>query len=280
MGLPARPLARYREPSMEGDAPPVPSIDVRGLYKSFGGTDVLKGLDLRCLRGKTTVILGGSGAGKTTLLRLMIGLDRPTRGHILIEGDDIATMGERALNNIRRRFGMVFQQAALLDSSTVYENVVFPLREHRRDLRESERMERVQTMLTTLGLADKGRRLPAQLSGGERKRVGLARALMLEPRIVVYDEPTSGLDPLTSRRIDELIEETRQRFGVTSVVISHDMASTFRIAHEVVLLLDGRIAAAGTPDELARGTNELALAFVRASGIDPARIPRLCAGAG
>jgi phospholipid/cholesterol/gamma-HCH transport system ATP-binding protein len=176
---------------------------------------------------------------------------------------------------VRKKFGMVFQYSALLDSLTVMDNVAFPLREHTRT-KEPDVRERVLAALEMLGLKrEDATKFPSELSGGMRKRVGLARALMLEPQILIYDEPTSGLDPHTSRMVDDLIEETRERFGVTSVVISHDMTSTFRIAHRAVLLVDGKVVASGTPDELADPVrNEVSNKFIEASGIAWDRLSR------
>jgi phospholipid/cholesterol/gamma-HCH transport system ATP-binding protein len=239
--------------------------DVR---KRFGDTEVLRGINAVFRRNQTTCVVGGSGAGKTTLLRLIVALEKPTSGRILVEGEDIAPLGERDLNRVRQKFGMVYQYAALLDSINVLDNVAFPLVEHTR-LRASERRAKVLEKLKILGLDESTlAKFPAELSGGMRKRVGLARALMLDPPIVVYDEPTSGLDPLTSRAVDDLIEDTRRRFGVTSIVITHDIASCFRIADQAVLLDKGRIAARGTPEELAQGDDEVAREFIRKSGVD------------
>jgi phospholipid/cholesterol/gamma-HCH transport system ATP-binding protein len=246
-------------------------VVIKDLRKNFGEQEVLKGLDLVCRRQETTCIVGGSGAGKTTLLRLVVALDKPTSGQIFIDGEDIVPMGERELNHVRTKFGMVYQYAALLDSITVLENVAFPIVEGaaRKRLPRAEIRQRVVDKLGALGLDESVLpKFPAELSGGMRKRVGLARALMLDPPIVVYDEPTSGLDPLTSRTVDDLIEETRKHFGVTSLVITHDIASCFRIADQAVLLVDGRIAARGTPIELAHGENEMARKFILESGVN------------
>ena len=249
-------------------------VVVRGLRKSFGGSEVLKGIDLVCRRGETTCIVGGSGAGKTTLLRLVVGLDRPTSGQIVVDGEDIAPMGERDLNRIRQKFGMVYQYAALLDSINVLDNVAFPLVEHTK-LSAPERRTKVLDKLKALGLDESVlKKFPAELSGGMRKRVGLARALMLDPPILVYDEPTSGLDPLTSRTVDELIEQTRRQFGVTSLVITHDIASCFSIADQAILLVQGQVVARGTPRDLAHGDSELAREFVAKSGVDVDAIVR------
>jgi phospholipid/cholesterol/gamma-HCH transport system ATP-binding protein len=248
-------------------------VVVEQLTKRFGEKEVLRGVELVALRGKTTVILGGSGAGKTTLLRLLIALDRPTSGRIWVDGVDIVPLDEPRLNDVRKKFGMVFQYAALLDSLTVLDNVAFPLREHTKKSR-AEIADEVRAMLKILGLEGNEQRFPSELSGGMRKRVGLARALMLRPQIVIYDEPTSGLDPHTSRMVDDLIEEMRERFQVTNVVISHDIASTFRIAHRAYLLVNGKVAAAGTPDELAASGSDEARRFFAASGVAVDRVSR------
>jgi phospholipid/cholesterol/gamma-HCH transport system ATP-binding protein len=243
-------------------------VVLKGVRKSFGETEVLRGIDLVCRHGETTCIVGGSGAGKTTLLRLVVALDKPTSGSIYVDGVDIVPMSERELNGVRQKFGMVYQYAALLDSINVLDNVGFPLVEHTK-LSRAEIRQRVVEKLRILELDESVlAKFPAELSGGMRKRVGLARALMLDPPIVVYDEPTSGLDPVTSRAVDDLIDDTRRRFGVTSLVITHDIASCFRLADQAVLLSKGQIAARGRPQELAHGDNEIAEDFIRMSGID------------
>jgi phospholipid/cholesterol/gamma-HCH transport system ATP-binding protein len=204
-----------------------------------------------------------------------VALEQPTSGEIYIDGENIANVSERELNRVRKKFGMVYQYAALLDSCTVMENVAFPLVEHTK-LSSKEIEARVLEKLEVLGLdASVAKKFPSELSGGMRKRVGLARALMLEPPILVYDEPTSGLDPLTSRLVDDLIDEMRKRFGVTSIVISHDITSCFRIAHQAVLLIKGEIVARGRPDDLILGDNEVAREFISSSGVDVSRIDRV-----
>jgi phospholipid/cholesterol/gamma-HCH transport system ATP-binding protein len=243
-------------------------VVLKEVRKRYGNAEVLKGIDMVCRRNETTCIVGGSGAGKTTLLRLIVALERPTSGQIYVEGEDTVPLGERELNRVRQKFGMVYQYAALLDSINVLDNVAFPLVEHTK-LNAAERREKVLTKLQILGLDETClAKYPAELSGGMRKRVGLARALMLDPPIIVYDEPTSGLDPLTSRAVDDLIEDTRQRFGVTSIVITHDIASCFRIAGQAILLVKGEIVAHGSPEDLAHGGNDLARDFIAKSGVD------------
>ncbi len=243
-------------------------VVLKGVRKSFGDQEVLKGIDMVCRRNETTCIVGGSGAGKTTLLRLVVALDKPTAGQICVDGEDTVPLGERELNRIRQKFGMVYQYAALLDSITIFDNVAFPLVEHTK-LPTKEIRQRVVEKLAVLGLDESVLgKFPSELSGGMRKRVGLARALMLDPPIIVYDEPTSGLDPFTSRAVDDLIEDTRRRFGVTSIVITHDIASCFRIAEQAILLVNGEVVARGTPNDLAHGENETAREFIAKSGVD------------
>ena len=260
-----------RDPSVGPDE----VIVLRDVKKSFGDREILKGINLVGKRAETTVVIGGSGAGKTTLLRHIVALEQPTSGEVFLDGVNIVGKNEKELNRVRMKVGMVYQYAALLDSSTVLENVAFPLVEHTK-LKSKEIRDRVIEKLRILGLDENVAKLfPSELSGGMRKRVGLARALMLEPPILVYDEPTSGLDPLTSRMVDDLIEETRERFKVTSMVISHDIASCFRIAHQAVLLIQGQIVARGRPDELANGDNEMARDFILKSGVDVRHVSRV-----
>jgi phospholipid/cholesterol/gamma-HCH transport system ATP-binding protein len=256
-------------------------VVLRDVKKDYDDQHVLRGISLVARRKETVVIIGGSGAGKTTLLRLIVGLDKPTSGQILVEGEDIAKLPERELNRVRKKFGMVYQYAALLDSISVLDNVAFPLVEHTK-LSKKEITERVLDKLEILGLDPKvvASKFPSELSGGMRKRVGLARALMLEPPILVYDEPTSGLDPLTSRLVDDLIEQMRERFNVTSIVISHDIASCFRIAHQAILVIQGRVEACGTPDALINGDSEIAREFIRESGVDVRALSRVPASDG
>ncbi len=224
---------------------------VSGLHKYFGEHHVLKGINLEVERGRINVVIGGSGAGKSVLMKHLIGLLKPDQGSIILDGEDIVPMNDFRLNQIRGKFGMLFQYAALFDSMTVEENVMFPLVEHRRkEMTRAQMRALVKEKLHSLDLFDSEHKYPAELSGGMRKRVGLARAIVLEPEILFYDEPTTGLDPISTKNVDDMIADISQRLGITTVVISHDMASTFRIGHRVSMLYKGRIIASGKPKEI------------------------------
>jgi phospholipid/cholesterol/gamma-HCH transport system ATP-binding protein len=240
-------------------------IQVRGLRKRFGDREILQGVDLDITRHEINIIIGGSGQGKSVLCKHLMGLLKPDAGSILVDGEDIVPLGESALQKVRRKFGMLFQYAALFDSMTVEENVAFPLVEH-SGLPRARIREIVRDKLHLLGLVNIEKRLPAELSGGMRKRVGLARAIVLEPEILIYDEPTTGLDPIATKNVDDMIAEIAERLGVTSIVISHDMASTFRIAQRIAMLSGGRIVAVGTPDEILRSDHAELRRFVETSG--------------
>jgi len=238
-------------------------IEVRGLRKSFGAHEVLKGIDLRCMPGTTTVILGGSGSGKSVLMKHMIGLLRPDAGQVIVDGQDISRLDGRELNAVRRKFGMVFQMAALFDSMTVFDNVAFPLREHRKDLSEAQIRRIVEEKLGLVGLRGVGEKFPAELSGGMRKRVGLARAVVLDPKIVLYDEPTTGLDPITTDNVDQMILDAKRALGVTSVVISHDIGSAFKVADQLAFLYEGRIVECAPPAEVRHSTHPQVREFLQ-----------------
>ncbi len=227
-------------------APIIQIVDVR---KSFGDHAVLKGIDLDVEEGTTTVILGGSGSGKTVLMKHMIGLLRPDSGKVIVDGEDIVQLPQDELSRVRKKFGMVFQAAALFDSMNVYENVAFPLREHKK-VAEEEIRQKVREKLAIVGLKNVEHKFPADLSGGMRKRVGLARAIILDPKIVLYDEPTTGLDPITTDYVDEMILDAKKQLGVTSVVISHDIASAFKVADKIAFLHQGHIVDQGPPGHL------------------------------
>lgn len=218
-------------------------------------------------RGRINVVIGGSGAGKSVMMKLLIGLLKPDKGRILVDGEDIVPMNDFRLNQVRTKFGMLFQYAALFDSMTVEENVMFPLMEHRkRELSRARMKEMVREKLAALDLHNIERKYPAELSGGMRKRVGLARAIVMEPEILFYDEPTTGLDPIATKNVDDMIQGIAETLGVTSVVISHDMASAFRIGHRVSMLYQGEIIASGSPKDILRHPPKPLYDFLATSG--------------
>ncbi|MBU1163441.1 MAG: ABC transporter ATP-binding protein [Proteobacteria bacterium] len=237
-------------------------IEIIKISKSFNGQKVLDDLDLNIDPGKITVIIGQSGGGKSVLLKHIIGLIRPDSGQIVIDGIDITNLNDKKLNEVRKKFGMLFQDAALFDSMTVGENVAFPLNEHKR-LSRKEINKIVDDKLNLVGLENVTHKMPSELSGGMRKRAGLARAIALDPKIVLFDEPTTGLDPIMRESIDKLIVATQERTKATFVVISHDIESTFTIAHKVAMLYQGKIVAVGTPDEIRSSNNSFVRRFIK-----------------
>jgi len=238
-------------------------IRIDGLWKAFGDKEVLRGITMEIQEGTTFVVLGASGSGKTVLLKHVIGLLKPDRGTVHVDGMEISALTGRELNQARRVFGMVFQGAALFDSMTVFDNVAFPVRERERRIPHDELLARVIESLRVVDLGEDVLDLwPSQLSGGMRKRVSLARALVANPKIVLYDEPTTGLDPITTNSVDSMIDQAKIRRGVTSMVISHDIASAFRVADRLAVLYDGRIAAQGTPEEVRRSDDPYVQRFL------------------
>ncbi len=240
----------------------VPALEVRDLFKSFGGRPVLQGINLVVPKGTTTVILGGSGSGKSVLMKHMIGLLKPDAGQVLVDGEDIVPLEGPPLDLVRRKFGMVFQNAALFDSMNIEDNVSFPLREHTK-LPADEIRRMVKEKLDLVGLPNVEKRLPSELSGGMRKRVGLARAVILGPQIVLYDEPTTGLDPITTDNVDEMILEAKHALQVSSVVISHDIGSAFKIADQIAFLYEGKIVSAGPPAQVRASDHPRVREFLR-----------------
>ena len=230
------------------------AVELHSVEKRFRDNAVLRGVDLAIARGETFTILGGSGSGKSVCLKLMIGLLRADAGRVSLLGTDVTALHEPAWVPLRRRCGMVFQGAALFDSLSVLENVAYPLRQHER-LSEARVRERVAACLEAVGLPGIEAMLPAELSGGMRKRVGVARAIALEPELVLYDEPTTGLDPANARRIAELILALNERLHVTSVVVTHDLDLCFAVSDRLALLKSGRIAACGNVDEMRGSAN-------------------------
>ena len=243
-------------------------IIVSDLYKSFGSKHVLTGVNLKIYDGESLVILGPSGCGKSVLLKHIIGLLQPDSGQIIIDGENIIDFGPAKLDALRMRMGMLFQSAALFDSLTVEENIAFGLRKH-TDLSDIALHHIVSEKLEWVGLPGANHLMPSELSGGMRKRVGLARAIAMEPEIILYDEPTTGLDPIMTSAIDELHLSLKKRLGVTSIVVTHDMGSAFRVADRVALHYRGRIAAIGTKDEIMNSKDPLVQQFIHGEAQGP-----------
>ena len=239
-------------------------IRCEGLCKAFAGKVVLRNLDFTVRRGETVVILGGSGSGKSVLLKHMNVLLRPDRGAVWFADQNLSELEEGDLPPYRRRIGMLFQLAALFDSMSVFDNVAYPIREWHL-LPEPEIPARVRDLLDVVELEGTEHLAPSELSGGMRKRAGLARALALEPEVLLYDEPTTGLDPVVAQKINLLIRDLQRRFGLTSVVVTHDLHSAFTVADRIAFLHDGRIAFSGTPDEARRSTEPLLREFLDAA---------------
>jgi len=242
-----------------------PAVELRHVTKRFGDRRVLDDLSLVVPAGRAVCVLGRSGTGKSVMLKHIIGLMRPDEGSVLVEGEDVTALGPRELARVRQRMGMLFQHAALFDSITVGENVAFPLRRHSK-LPPREIRERAEALLADVGLAGEYEKMPAELSGGMRKRAGLARALALEPAILLADEPSTGLDPVTSGEIDRLLVELRDRTGATLIVVTHNIPSARVIGDELVFLHEGRIVAQGTAEELDQSSIPLVRQFMRAEG--------------
>jgi phospholipid/cholesterol/gamma-HCH transport system ATP-binding protein len=235
-------------------------IETRDLRKSFGSQKVLDGITFKIEEGESIVIIGGSGCGKSVLLKHLIGLLTPDSGDVLIDGQSIVNMNERELIAVRRKFGMLFQSAALFDSMTVEQNIDFVLR--REGVPEAERKQRVAEALEMVELPGTEKKTPAELSGGMRKRVGLARAIVYKPRIVVYDEPTTGLDPIVSDAIDQLVIRIAERLNVTSIAVTHDTRSMRRIGKRILYMRSGKIYVDGTPEEIFSSTDPVVHQFV------------------
>ena len=243
-------------------------ISIRGLRKRLGDRQVLDGVDLEIATGETVVVLGPSGTGKSVLLKHILGLMRPDSGSIEVDGEQIVGRRERELNVIRRSFGMLFQSAALFDSLSVGENVALALREHTK-MSEEEIGRRVEERLDWVGRGHIEDMRTSSLSGGMRKRVGLARAVVMDPRFILYDEPTTGLDPIMADVIDQLIRALQRRMGVTSVVVTHDLKSAFKVGDRLAMLLNGRIVASGTPAELQASADPVVRQFLEGTSEGP-----------
>ncbi len=243
-------------------------IRIVDLHKRFGDNKVLEGVSLHIKPGETMVVIGESGGGKSVLMKHVIGLLRPDKGKVLINNQDITTLKEKGLNEVRKKFGMLFQGAALFDSLTVGENVAFALKEH-SSLSNREIQRRVAEKLRLVGMTGTEQLKPAELSGGMKKRVGLARAIAMEPEILLYDEPTTGLDPIMADAINNLIVEMKVKLKVTALAITHDMVSAYKIGDRIAMLFRGKIIEVGTPDEIKKTANPIVQQFISGDAVGP-----------
>jgi phospholipid/cholesterol/gamma-HCH transport system ATP-binding protein len=248
-----------QEAEKDGNAP---VVAVEYLHKSFGSQKVLDGVSLAVRRGETLAVLGRSGTGKSVLLRLVIGLEKPDSGSVRIHGQDIASLALDELGEIRKKMGFSFQHAALYDSLTVEQNVAFPLRHHKKDMSKSERQDRVHQLLAEVGMESGFAKMPSDISGGMQKRVGLARALALEPDILLLDEPTAGLDPISSGEIDDLVLKLQEEHHMASIVVTHDLHSAKTIADRLALLNEGVVVMEGSFEELQKSDIEFVREFI------------------
>jgi len=242
-----------------------PVVAVEDLHKSFGSQKVLNGISLAVKRGETLAVLGRSGTGKSVLLRLIIGLEKPDSGSVCIHGQDIAGLALDGLGEIRKKMGFLFQHAALYDSLTVEQNVAFPLQHHNKEMSKSEQADRVKKLLAEVGMEGNLEKMPSDISGGMQKRVGLARALALEPDILLLDEPTAGLDPISSGEIDDLVLKLQQEHHMASIVVTHDLHSAKTIADRLALLNEGNVVIEGNFEELQKSDDEFVREFLKHS---------------
>lgn len=243
-----------------------PFVEFVDIYKAYGPKQVLRGASLKVYRGEVVVILGGSGTGKSVTLRHMLGLEAPDSGRVLVEEEDITDFPEEELYRVRKKFGMLFQSGALFDSMTVFENIAFPLREH-TEMSDAEIARAVREKLELVNLPHTEHLMPVDLSGGMRKRVGLARSIVLDPKVILYDEPTTGLDPITSQTINELIIDLQAKLNVTSVVVTHDIHSAFSVGDRIAFLNQGVFEWIGTMDEARDSDHPKLREFLRASAV-------------
>lgn len=225
-------------------------ISIRGLYKSFGDLDVLKGVDLDVLKGENIAVLGKSGSGKSVLIKILVGLLKPDKGEVKVLGKQVDKLNAKELDTLRLRVGFSFQNSALYDSMSIRQNLEFPLKMNIKNLGKKDIDKAVEEVLDSVGLKSKLNQMPADLSGGQRKRIGIARTLILKPEIMLYDEPTSGLDPITSTEINELINQVQQQYNTSSIIITHDLTCAKAISNRVAMLLEGKFLKVGTFDEV------------------------------
>jgi phospholipid/cholesterol/gamma-HCH transport system ATP-binding protein len=256
-------VVKKRERSAEENGGP--AIEVEDLHKSFGSQRVLNGITLNVQRGETLAILGRSGTGKSVALRIIIGLEKPDSGSVHIQGQDITGLTLDQLSEIRKKMGFLFQHAALYDSLTVEQNVAFPLEHHKKEMSKSEIKDRVNTLLTEVDMEQAAQKMPSDISGGMQKRVGLARALVLEPDILLLDEPTAGLDPISSGEIDDLILKLQKEHQMASIVVTHDLHSAKTISDRLALLDQGKVVIQGNFEELQQSDNDFVKEFLKHS---------------
>jgi phospholipid/cholesterol/gamma-HCH transport system ATP-binding protein len=249
-------------PENSGGKSAAPAVVLRGVHKAFGRQIVLNGIDLTVNDGETLAMLGRSGTGKSVLLKLIIGLQKPDTGSLLVHGQEITHLGLDAMNEIRKKMGFLFQQAALYDSMTVEQNIAFPLKRH-TTMTKSERGDRVKELLASVGMEGDLKKMPSDISGGMQKRVGLARALALKPGILLLDEPTAGLDPITSAEIDELILKLQEQYEMASIVVTHDLFSAKTIADRIALLYQGNVVIEGSYEDLENSDNKFVSEFMK-----------------
>jgi len=245
-----------------------PMIEITNLCKSFGSLQVLRGVNLTVEKGESMTVIGGSGSGKSVLIKHIIGLLFPDKGQVKVAGQVLNDLDDHQMNELRKKFGMLFQMAALFDSLTVWENVGFGLKQHTK-LSDKEIRALATEKLALVGLKNVEDKMPVDLSGGMRKRVGLARAIAMDAEIILYDEPTTGLDPITADSINDLIVDLRKKLGVTSVAITHDMHSAYKISDRIAMLYKGEIQEIGTPDEIRNTTNPIVKQFITGSAVGP-----------
>ena len=243
-------------------------IEITDLHKSFGAFPVLRGVNLTVEKGESMTVIGGSGSGKSVLIKHIIGLLFPDKGQVKVGGEVLNNLDEQGLNEVRKKFGMLFQGAALFDSLTVWENVGFGLKQHTK-MSDKDIRDVATQKLALVGLKGVEEKMPADLSGGMKKRVGLARAIAMDPQIILYDEPTTGLDPITADAINDLIVDLRKKLGVTSVAITHDMHSAYKISDWIAMLYKGEIQETGTPDEIRGTSNPIVKQFITGSAVGP-----------
>jgi phospholipid/cholesterol/gamma-HCH transport system ATP-binding protein len=250
--------------------PREPFVEFHDVYKAYGPKQVLCGASLTVFRGEVLVILGGSGSGKSVTLRHMLGLEAPDAGRVIVDEEDVTDLAEEELYRVRKKFGMLFQSGALFDSMTVFENVAFPLREH-TEMSEQEIARAVREKLELVNLPSSEHLMPVDLSGGMRKRVGLARSIVLEPKMILYDEPTTGLDPITSQKINEMIVDLQSKLNVTSVVVTHDIQSAFSVGDRIAFLNRGVFEWVGSADAARDADHPMLREFFRASAVTAAQ---------